>query len=321
MSLERQQDQNINPEQYSIVRRDQSGLTIPESVREAGFSSTFGTSLKRLNDVLAGIEPPRTIGFNLEILPDAQNPNVDFMAVRTRPFKIELMSENIHVPYISELAIRVTELQHVDAYLGLSDLREFTSRAFPNKRPTVYIEPRGPIVDRFKQEALYMRDWKRVADSLYTEETDKEFHSAARRNRSLVEEALSKEGILVIEDDLCAITEEDLATLVAMAHEYRWPEIRIEGQRDSVLNLFIPNFGDNTDFNIEKLYFRGKPQEVEQVIEQFSLLMEKAHKLSDRKEKQKVVNVDDIQGSKQSLALPEGNKLTIEQLLRRRGKE
>lgn len=107
---------------------------------------------------------------------------------------------------------------------------------------------------------------------------------------------------------------------MAIAFEYRWPEIRMEGQNDSILNLFIPDFADNRDFKITKFYFRGMPHEVDRAIGQFSLLMEKAHKLSDRKDKQEVLNAD-MQGLKQLLALPEGNRLTIEKFLRRKEKE
>lgn len=208
MSLERRpEDQNLDPEQHSIVRKGKFGIA--DSILETGVGSVFGERLKRLNDILAGIGPPRTIGFNLEIFPDVKNPNFNFMAVRPTPFKIELMGENTHIPDISELAIRVTEMEHVDAYLGLSDLWEFTSRAFPKKRPTVYIEPSGYIVDRIKQKAL-SRSGRKDADSLYTEETSRDFHSATQGNKSLVEEALLEKGILVIEDDLYAIAEEDL---------------------------------------------------------------------------------------------------------------
>lgn len=322
MSLEkRPENQNMNPEHHSIVRREKAELAIPDSVREAGFSSSLADRLKQLNDVLVNIAPPRAIGFNLEIMPDAKNPTIDFKAAIRNPFKMELMGGNLTAPGISEFAIRVTEIEGVGAYLDFNDLQDFTKKAFPGKRITLYIEPKGFMEDGIKRDALWLRARRVEADSLYGEETSREFQSAQKWNRSLIEEGLLEKGILIIEGDLSAIREEDLIMLTKIAPEYRFPEIRMEGQRDSVLDLYIPNvFGDNADFRIGKFYFRGKPQEVVDVIGQFTTLMKKVHKYPDRRQDGGKTLPRIIKTVTTTIALPQpADKQTLEEFLKRRG--
>lgn len=306
---ENEQSLQKSPEQYIMVRRDQSGLT--DSVEIAGFSVTFSQHLKRLNDVLASIGRPRTIGFNLEILPDEKNPNVDFMAVRTRPFKIELMGENLINSSVSNFTIRVTELERVNSYLSLSDIRDFTNRVFPNTELTLYAEP------RFFEEYHGIPYRGAIPHSLYEEEVNEDWKRAVKNARSARTEEIETKGGFIIEDDLYTVVEEDI-TLLTRHPYYKFFEIRMEQQEEPVLRLCIPNiFGDNADCEVTRLYFRGRPQEIERVIEQFAILMEKVHEYPYRKERQKAADAD-TQDQKTPFALPERNRLTVEELLRRR---
>lgn len=163
---------------------------------------------------------------------------IDFGLVTRKPFKIELSGENlVEGSERNKFSIAVTKQENVEA----AYLNFADLQEFMKK---IFPE---------EQVALHIEPRREIAPELGTSSS------------------------LVIEDNFYEVAEEQLVQFTKGAPEYKYQEIRAR-EKDFFLKFYIPNiYGNSADLNLYKLYFKGKPQDVEKVIEEFTILMGKTH--------------------------------------------
>lgn len=292
-------------DQFLVPISDTSmGFPIPQVfsiVERAGFTPKLAENLRELNDTLATIKEPKVTGFNLELTPDSLTPKVEFKQEVESPFKVEVSS-------IAEgtAALKISVQGEVwGDNLLFSDIKDFVGKTFPGREATFHTAPtiefQGPV---------YLRRYGAVPQSLYDYEKDPTWNRDIERAREQAAERFLKGVLPEIDAKLDDVSDEQIEeltqrvegadvtitfygryrqnpknrrvnrkekmTMATYPQLYSYFDITLDGQNESLLkfNVFSAHDG-RTLCLFSELYYRGKPEEVEQVMGRFTELLQK----------------------------------------------
>lgn len=286
------------------ISGDQTDLPVPQVfsvIERTGFTPQLTRNLRSLNDTMARIRPSEVAGFNLELTPDALTPKVDFKQEVKSPFKVEVVG---HTDGSAALRISVTGEVWGDNVL-FSDIKDFVQESFPDRKATFHTAPTIEF-----QGEIYLRRYGSPPRNLYEYEQDPSWGRDIERARRERAESYLKGVLPEIDVNLDEVTNEQIAKLteriegaditITFYSRYRqnpknrrvnrkegmtvatWPqlytnfEIRLDGQQEPFLQFdVISVYSGKANCVFSKLFFRGKPEEVEQIMEKFTGLLQK----------------------------------------------
>lgn len=295
-------------QQRGLARReDKLSLPIGRAVpfmEKIGFSPALPAKVRTLNDVLARIAPSRSVGFSMEIRPDATAPQIDFTPHVENPFKIEItgIKEDHAI-----LRISAKEYLYRNGSLRFADVQQFVRGAFPDRQASLYA---APVLEH--QLTELGKVGSRMPQDLYEEEKATAWRERIRDSKKRTTERLLDGLLPTIDVDLNTVTEEQIIKLserieavkIDATFYSKWSENRrkrkvnrkegmlsaiepqlyndfqvmLEGEREEEpllqISLFPLTYGKIL-FVFQQLFYRGTPEEVEGVIEQFTEMMKK----------------------------------------------
>ena len=304
MTGDRDLGESVEEDQILVVSNTSTGFPIPQVfsiIEKAGFTYKLAENLRALNDTLAVIKEPEVLGFNLELRPDLLAPKVEFEQGIETPFKVEMSSvEKGH----AALKISVHGEVWGDNLL-FSDIKDFVRGTFPGREATFHTAPiiefEGPII---------LNRYGRVPENLYDYEKEPSWNRDIERAREQITRRYLKEVLPEIDANLDDVTDEQIEKLtqriegadvtITFYSRYRqnpknrkvnrkekmstatYPqlysyfEIKLDGQGEPLLKFNVLSaYKGRTDCLFSELYFRGTPEEVEQVMERFTALLQK----------------------------------------------
>jgi len=295
-------------QQRGLARRDdESSLPIWRAaplMEKTGFSPAFPAKVRALNDVLARIAPPRSVGFSMELRPDAMTPQIDFKPHVESPFKIEITGvKEGHVI----LRISTKEYLYRDGSLGFADIQQFVRGAFPDRQASLYA---APVIEHQLIELGKVGD--KMPQDLYEEEKATAWRETIRDSKKRTTERLLDGLLPTIDVDLNTVTEEQIRQLserieavkIDVTFYSKWSENRRKrkvNRKEGMLTSFNPQLyndfqvmleGEREEdpllqislfplthrrilFVFQQLFYRGTPEKVEDVIEKFTEMMKK----------------------------------------------
>ncbi len=283
------QDSSVSfplPQVFSVVER-------------AGFTPALAGKLRSLNDTLSAICPAEVTGFNLVLTPDALTPKIDFEQEVDNPFKVELTG-------IADgrAALRISVGQSVlgDNVL-FSDIKGFVKESFPDKKATFHTAPtiefNGPV---------YIRGYS-YPTSLFGEERMQGWSQKVEEAREGAAHRFLDGVLPTIDEDLENVTDQQIERLTERVEGadvtitfysrfrsnaknrkvsrkekmwvatqpqlYQFYEIKLEGQQESFLKFDVINaYKGRTMCVFSELFYRGQPEEIEQIMGGFSTLLQ-----------------------------------------------
>jgi hypothetical protein len=289
-----------------VPMSDHSSLAIPRSASEIVRSSGFDVArltqrLGALNETLVAVAPPKSRGFNLELVPGG-SAHLDVSAVSSSPFKVELMGD---AEGNAEVRILRRERSRRREWMRLADVQEFVANAFSGKEATFVINP----IKDLMQGPIYLRRLDLAPRNLYEEAKDPSWRGQVRQAR-LEQINTFLEGLLpTIEMDFSKVTEDQLRRLtdriegaqIDVTFYNKWDEnrrkrkiarretmtgltppqlysefdIMLDGQQDPALQFDTHH--DNWDglhLIFYQLNFKGKAGEVETALAEFNKLLQ-----------------------------------------------
>lgn len=304
-------------DQQSLARREgELSLPIGRAVpfmEKTGFSPALPEKVRALNDVLARIAPSRSVGFSMELRPDATAPQIDFTAHVENPFKIEItgVKEGSVI-----LRISTKEYLYRDGSLEFADIQQFVRGTFPDRQASLYA---APVIE--SQEIELGKVSSRMPQDLYEEEKATAWRETIRDSKKRTTERLLDGLLPTIDVDLNTVTEEQIIKLserieavkIDVTFYSKWnenPRKRKVNRKEGMLTSFNPQLyndfqvmleGEREEdpllqislfplahgkilFVFQQLFYRGTPEEVEGVIEQFTEMMKKTPTYADSDE-------------------------------------
>lgn len=304
MTQETEPRDKSDQSQVPAVRQgDQVDLPIPQIfsvIERAGFTPAIGRNLRALNDTLARINEPKRVGFNLELTPDVLTPKLDFKQEVESPFKVELTGYED-----GSAALRITIGGEVFGdSVPFSEVKDFVREAFPDKSATFHTAPTIEF-----QGDVFVRRATLPPENLYEEENDPKWRADVERARKQSAHRYLDGVLPEIDTSLDDVTDELFGKLferiegaevtitlysrfrenrknrkvnrkekmaVAFHQPYSYFEISLNGQGEPFLKFHafsVPREGTRCLFS--ELFYRGKPEDIERVMEKFTGLLQK----------------------------------------------
>lgn len=277
----------------------------------AGFSPDFPDRIRSLNNVLSTILPSEPRGFNLSLRPDAISPDIRFTTNVDRHFHVEVMGTER-----GRAAVQIgVDVESPDTSLSLSSIQEFTRAAFSGREVRLHAEPkmhyrgrnlRTPPPARKAPEDFsgwqQDKEWKRWWEEYLKGDTEDMLRDLLPDyDRDLYEVSdMTIDGFvdpvhrIQIDVKFLNMPRPDLkryqvvhkGRLSVPRNEQIYDKFNVvlDGQEDPLLVFRLATFEDPFPRKFfHKLFFEGKSDEVENVIDHATVLFQQTEGYEKRK--------------------------------------
>ncbi|MBI4097372.1 MAG: hypothetical protein HY428_03075 [Candidatus Levybacteria bacterium] len=240
-------------------------LATPQLER-VGFEASFTSLLRELNGVLSAIEQPTPRGFDLELFPHPESPQLAATEFRDSPFRVQVAGQ---IGRDQHAAVRIRALKLIEkAGFSFAAIQFFFNSAFPGTKAELYPMPAWGVWDLRASRTLEgMHDDK--ATPFFTQEEDGQYGKVLRE---AIKEQItdSSKPPIVLEAD--KTTEKDIEMIFPSdGSRYNGLTALAEGNGSAILRVDSEAWKDEGVYNnrnhFKLLYFTGSPERVLQILQ------------------------------------------------------